>query len=236
MRSAPFNRIRHKPLVATTADDLLAVMNAGTNSTNHYLRRLHNLAVGMGWLSWPLLASRLWPKTKAQPKRAITEAEHHKIVATEGNDERRLYYELLWETGASQTDAATLTADNIDWNQATISYTRHKTEEKASLAIGARLKAVLRQLPDKGPLFPRWGGCGIQTGRVSFDGGAGFSALWGSRCIRTATPGRNEPKHSVTPSGGLNPRWVTVHELSTKHTRAEARWSVHRFKNTRGKL
>jgi integrase len=132
-------------------------MNAGTNSTNHYLRRLHNLAVGMGWLSWPLLASRLWPKTKAQPKRAITEAEHHKIVATEGNDERRLYYELLWETGASQTDAATLTADNIDWNQATISYTRHKTGEKASLAIGARLKAVLRQLPDKGPLFPRWG-------------------------------------------------------------------------------
>ena len=57
-------------------------------------------------------------------KRAITTGaeEHAAIVAREPNAERRDFYELLWHTGASQTDAACLLAEDVDWNSRTISY------------------------------------------------------------------------------------------------------------------
>jgi len=56
-------------------------------------------------------------------KRAITGAEEHAAtVAREPNAERRDFYELLWHTGASQTDAACLPAEDVDWNSRTISY------------------------------------------------------------------------------------------------------------------
>jgi hypothetical protein len=55
-------------------------------------------------------------------KRAITVAEHAAIVGGELNPERHDFYELLWHTGASQTDAAGLTAEDINWNTRTISY------------------------------------------------------------------------------------------------------------------
>src|ERR1700722_16101724 len=48
MKAPPYNLVRHKKLVETTADDLKAVLAAGGSSTNNYLRRLHNLALGMG--------------------------------------------------------------------------------------------------------------------------------------------------------------------------------------------
>lgn len=149
-----FDLIRHRKLIETTADDLRAVMKAGGVFTNHLLRCLHNLAVGLGWLPWPIIPAKLWPKTEAKPKRAITWAEHVKIVQAEKNDERRLYYELLWEIGASQTDAALLTDENIDWPSNVISYHRHKTGELACMTIGSRLREVLRQLPARRPLFP----------------------------------------------------------------------------------
>ncbi len=154
MRSNALRRIQQKPLIETTSDDLLTVLREGTVSTNHYLRRLHNLATGLGWLPWPILAPKLWPKICATPKRAITSDEHMRIVATEKSTERRLYYELLWETGASQTDAVNLTDENIDWPSRTIAYRRQKTGQIACLKIGARLEQLLKQLPPDGPLFP----------------------------------------------------------------------------------
>jgi hypothetical protein len=45
-----FDSIRQKPLLKTTSDDLLKTMDAGTVSTNVYLRRLHNFALDMDWL------------------------------------------------------------------------------------------------------------------------------------------------------------------------------------------
>ncbi len=159
MQSKPFNLIRDRCLLETTGEDLLAVMRAGGVSTNHYLRRLHNLAIGMGWLPWPLLAPKLWPRTEPKPRRAITWEEHQQIASTECNTERRLYYELLWETGAAQSDAADLTAANIDWESRVVAYHRHKTGQLARLSIGARLEKLLRQLPAVGPLFPYWSSC-----------------------------------------------------------------------------
>jgi integrase len=153
-RHKALDRIRHQPLLETTAEDLMAVLQTAGVSVAACLRGLHNLALGMGWLPWPILAPKLWPPLRYKPKRGITAAEHERILAAERNPERRLYYDLLWEIGASQTDAALLTAENVDWEIRTLSYRRQKTGSPACLTIGPRLEVLLRALPVKGPLFP----------------------------------------------------------------------------------
>jgi hypothetical protein len=50
-----------------------------------------------------VLAREYWPNVKNKEKRAVTVLEHQKIIGAEKNQESRLYYELLWETGASQS-------------------------------------------------------------------------------------------------------------------------------------
>jgi len=160
MRDPALKRIRHRAILETTSDDLLAVLRGGSSSTNHYLRRLHNLAIGLGWLNWPILPPRLWPKVEWRKKRGIAWEEHQKIISTEINPERCLFYKLLWEIGGSQTDVATLTADNIDWEGRLLWYRRHKLKrdaEPARITIGEGLEQLLRQLPAQGPLFPHWG-------------------------------------------------------------------------------
>jgi integrase len=154
--SKAYNPIRHKPLVQTTAEDLLAV-HANGNCVGHYLRRLHNLAVDLGWLVWPILAKRAWPKIRSQSKRAITAEEHRAVIASEKNSERCAYYDLLYETGAAQTDAANLTAENIDWKNGILVYHRKKLgpfSEPARLTIGSKLRQLLQSLPCSGDLFP----------------------------------------------------------------------------------
>jgi len=154
IRSKPFNLIRDKKLIETTADDLRAVMKAGGAFTNHFLRCLYNLAIGLGWILSPIIPPKLWPKAEKRPKRSITGEEHQRIVQNENNAERRLYYELLWEIGAAQTDAANLTAANIEWDKRLLSYHRQKTGELCVLEIGPRLEALLKKLPSAGSLFP----------------------------------------------------------------------------------
>jgi integrase len=59
-----------------------------------------------------------WPKLiRTARRRAVTAEEHERIIAAEKNTERRNFYEFLWETGCSQTDAANLRAEDIDWSQ-----------------------------------------------------------------------------------------------------------------------
>jgi integrase len=154
IRSKPFNLIRDKKLIETTADDLRAVMKAGGAFTNHFLRCLHSSALGLGWLLSPVIPPKLWPKAEKRPKRGITWEEHQKILQNENNAERKLYYELLWEIGAAQTDAANLTAANVEWDKRLLSYHRQKTGELCVLEIGPRLEALLKRLPCEGPLFP----------------------------------------------------------------------------------
>jgi len=153
IRGKPFDLIREKKLIETTAEDFRSVMERGGSFTNHFLRCLHNLAIGLGWLLGPILPPKLWPKAEKRPKRAITWEEHQKIVQNENNTERKLYYELLWEIGASQTDGANLKAANIEWDKRLLSFRRQKTGELCVLEIGPRLEALLKSLPSKGPLF-----------------------------------------------------------------------------------
>jgi integrase len=156
-RSTAYDPIRSKPLAQTTAADLLAILHANRNCVGHYLRRLHNLAVDLGWLAWPILAKRAWPTIRSQQKRAITPQEHAAVVASEGNSERRAYYELLYETGAAQTDGANLTADHIDWANGILVYRRKKLgpfSQPARMTIGKQLRSILLSLPRRGDLFP----------------------------------------------------------------------------------
>jgi integrase len=154
MKSRTFDSIRAQKLIETTSEDFLAILNTSKVSANHYLRRLHNLALGLGWLPSPVLAPKLWPKPRFKEKRAITLKEHQLIIAAEKNHERKLFYELLWQIGASQSDAASLNAEQIDWTTGTVSYQRLKTGEWAQLRMGKDLEAIFKQLANQGPLFP----------------------------------------------------------------------------------
>jgi integrase len=149
-----FKRIKKLPLVETRADDLKAVLRGGTVSTNVYLRRLHNHALNMRWLLEPVLVKKLWPKVEYKEKRAITLEEHRRIVARETNVERRLFYELLWQLGGSQSDIALLRAENINWQERVIYYYRAKTGTLSKLSLDPEHEPILNQLPSSGPLFP----------------------------------------------------------------------------------
>ncbi len=159
--SLPLERLRPLRLFETRAEDMLAALRhprAGT-STNNYLRRLHNYALDMGWLMAPVLHRRQWPAIKYKKAQAITEFEHAQIVEAEQNEERRLYYELLWETGGSQSDIAELSWANVDKKEAILSYYRKKLEGKgngalAQMRIGKRIQRVLDHLPQQGKFFP----------------------------------------------------------------------------------
>ena len=81
-----------KLIIDTLGELLLQVMQAGTVSTNVFLRRLHNFCVDMNWLPWPLIPKRQWPAVTFKEKRAITLAEHQQIIAAEVNPERKALY------------------------------------------------------------------------------------------------------------------------------------------------
>jgi integrase len=147
-----FDGLRKRKLTETAAANFLSTLRACPPSVNHYLRRLYNLALGLGWLPFPVLPPRLWPKAEYREKRAITREEHEMILLAEKHDERNLYYQLLWETGASQSDAAQLTGAHV--KRRVLSYVRAKTGSHASLVIGHSLQAILDKLPNVGPLFP----------------------------------------------------------------------------------
>jgi hypothetical protein len=153
-RQKAFDLIRHRVVLETQPEHLLACLKAGTVSTNVHLRKLHNFCLSMGWLAWPIVPKRLWPVVRYQPKRAITHDEHRRIVEQEKNPERRDFYELCWHLGGSQSDIANLTAEDIDWPNQTLAYTRQKTGSLALIHFGTNVAAVLRRLPANGPVFP----------------------------------------------------------------------------------
>ncbi len=149
-----FDLIRSLPLLETRAAHFLRVLELGTVATNVFLRRLHNFALDMAWLPWPVVPKKQWPGVEYGQKRAITSDEHRKIVEREQNPERRLFYELSWHLGGSQGDVANLTSADIDWDKRVIAYRRQKTKTMSLLHFDERVEALLRKLPASGPLFP----------------------------------------------------------------------------------
>lgn len=154
-RDKAFDLIRYRKVAETTAEHFLAVLQAGTVATNLYLRRTHHFAIGMHWLPWPVLPKLHWPPLVYQEKRGITRAEHEQIVQNENNAERRAFYQMLWHTGGAQTDIASLEAENVDWNEHTLTYRRRKTGALVHLSLGMEALKVLEGLPKTGLLFPK---------------------------------------------------------------------------------
>jgi integrase len=154
IRDKAFDLIRHRKLIETAAEHFLEVLKCGSVSTNVFLRRAHNYAVGMQWLPWPVLPKFHWPPVQYREKRAITVEEHQKIIDRERNPATRAFYQLLWHLGGSQTDVATLTAEDIDWNDQTIAYQRRKTGVTSLISFGEEVAVILRTLPQVGQLFP----------------------------------------------------------------------------------
>jgi len=212
MRSVPVASLLHRPLLETENTHLLAAMRherAGVG-TNKFLRMVHNRALDMGWLLAPVLARRLWPKFHYKDRRAITEAEHRKIVAAEHLIDYQLYYELIWCTGGSQTDIANLHSSNIDYDARLLSFPRRKLRGKklpdATLMIGSNLDAILKKLPREGFLFPRLQPMGENVRASHFTklceraGVTGVSLhcyrySWGERAKRAGMPEREAMAH-----------------------------------------
>ena len=154
-KSSAFDGLRHKRLMETSADDFLAVFKDGKVSVIDFLKRLHNFAVHLGWIAVPIVAPCLWPKYEPKERRGIMLDEHQSVLAAEKTAEWKLFLELLWETGAAQSDATNFKAEDIDWQTKTISYFRQKTGSLAQFTISTALEKVLQQLPTTGALFPQ---------------------------------------------------------------------------------
>jgi len=146
--------IRNMVVLETQAEHFLKVLEEGSISTNIYLRRIHNFALDMNWLPWPVLPKKRWPAIKFKEKRGITLAEHLAIVARELNPERKAFYQMAWHLGAAQSDLAFLEAENVDWENHVISFARKKTGSIAIMRFDEDVTEILRSLPSEGPLFP----------------------------------------------------------------------------------
>ena len=66
MKSKAFDGIRASVLIQTKAERIRVILEDCTVSTAHYLKRLHNLAYGLGWLPSPLLPAQTMAKIAVQ--------------------------------------------------------------------------------------------------------------------------------------------------------------------------
>lgn len=146
--------LKPKVVVTTLPEDFLAVLRAGTVSTNVYLRRIQNHALDLGWLPVPVLPKKKFPKIKHKEKRGIKPEEHAQIIAREGNPERRDFYNLCYYLGGSQSDIAKLDAADIDYPKRAFAYARQKTTNLGGMRIGPKAWEVIERRAKSGPLFP----------------------------------------------------------------------------------
>ena len=149
-----FDLIRHRVLIETQAEHLLAVLRTGKVSTNAFLRKIHNFALDMNWLPAMVIPRRQWPAIHYKEKRAITLEEHQQIIAAEVNPERRMLYQLCWHLGASQGDIASLKGEDVDWENQTVSFFRKKTGVPVLVHLGGEALNLFKDLPAEGSLFP----------------------------------------------------------------------------------
>lgn len=112
--------LRPRLVIETQAEHFLKALQAGTVSTNVHLRKLHNFALGMNWLPWPILPKKQWPPVRYGEKRAITLEEHQRIIAREQNSELKAFYQLCWHLGGAQSDIANLRARDIQCTERVI--------------------------------------------------------------------------------------------------------------------
>ena len=149
-----FDCIRKLRVAETRPEHFDRALADGKVSSNVYLRRIHNHALGMEWLLKSVIPRLQWPKPVFKSKRAITADEHAAILTAEVNAERKAFYQLCWHLGGSQGDIARLVGEDVDWENSTVSFTRKKTKVPVIVRLGAEALNLLKDLPAEGPLFP----------------------------------------------------------------------------------
>ena len=247
--------IRNLHVAETRAEHFDRALADGKVSTNVYLRRIHNHALGMEWLLKSVIPRLQWPKPVFKDKRAITAEEHTAIVQREQNVERRDFYELLWHTGAAQSDGACLLAEDVNWDERTICFTRKKLKGRVGLAIkptlfrfGGEIEAILKRRPASGPLFPYL--CTVRAGDRATEfkqrcDGLGISGVslhcyryaWAERALKCGFPERFAQQ-------ALGHNSKAVHRAYAKHAEVtapsladwEKEWGKHSQRNAQPKL
>lgn len=69
IKDQALNSIRQLPLMEPRAENRLRAVKKGKVSTNIYLRRIHNFALGMKWLPVPVIPVKQWrPFTTRKPR------------------------------------------------------------------------------------------------------------------------------------------------------------------------
>lgn len=162
-----FKELKNRLLCDTTVESLIESRCDDLGIfARESLGELQRLAIKLGWLALPFVAPiHIEVSYKEHRKtRAITHQEHEAFVtherasATRPNakygTERADYYDLLFLTGAAQTDGANLKATHIDWKAKELVFHRQKTGERCAIALGGRLEELLKRLPKEGQLFP----------------------------------------------------------------------------------
>ena len=149
-----FDCIRKLRVAETRAEHFDKALADGKVSSNVYLRRIHNHAIGMDWLLKSVIPRLQWPKPVYKEKRAITAEEHAAILGAEVNAERKVFYQLCWHLGGSQGDLASLRGEDVDWENSTVSFTRKKTKVPVIVRLGSEALNLLKDLPAEGFLFP----------------------------------------------------------------------------------
>jgi integrase len=102
---------------------------------------VESLALETGLLTHPVLPRKLWPKYTPRPKRAITEKEHRLLRSNSLKSSWRTFLDILWEIGASQSDAASLRIEKLTGG--VIAYRRCKTGVRAAQQISPQLARML---------------------------------------------------------------------------------------------
>ena len=202
-----FDCLRNLRVAETRPEHFDRVLADGKVSTNVYLRRIHNHALGMEWLLKSVIPRLQWPKPVYKDKRAITAEEHAAIIQREQNAERRDFYELLWHTGAAQSDGACLRAEDINWEARTICFTRKKLKSRGTnikptlFRFSAEIEVILKRRPVSGQLFPYL--CTVRAGDRATEfkqrcEGLGISGVslhsyryaWAERALKCGFPER----------------------------------------------
>src|SRR5580765_7073275 len=254
IKDANFDCIRNLRVAETRPEHFDRALADGKVSSNVYLRRIHNHALGMEWLLKSVIPRLQWPKPVFKDKRAITAEEHAAIVAREMNAERRDFYELLWHTGAAQSDGACLRADDINWSERTICFTRKKLKSRGTnikptlFRFSADVEVILKRRPAAGPLFPYL--CTVRAGDRATEfkqrcDGLGISGVslhsyryaWAERALKCGFPERFAQQ-------ALGHNSKAVHRAYAKHAEVtvpslddwEKEWEKNSPRNAHPKL
>jgi len=182
--NAIWNELRHKRAIDTVASDFMrATRDVGVAMTC-FGKRLHNYAIDHQLIPYQIIGAEMWMKHERNPRsRAVSEEEHLKILRIISNvtgydfrqyirhhqgttreqwrDEWVNWLWFLWFTGASNSDAANMKAENVKWEEGVIEYKRGKWVQpekhapaRVAIAKGGQLEKLLKRLPQSGNLFP----------------------------------------------------------------------------------